>query len=105
MLISIFPALLIYLCVYISAKNENLYKTGDSGTTALFGGKRLSKDDIRIEAYGTVDELNSFIGLLNASFSEASQNYFLTEVQKRLFTIGSNLASDPDKNMITSNYK
>ena len=76
-------------------------KTGDSGTTALFGGKRLSKDDIRIEAYGTVDELNSFIGLLNASFSEASQNYFLTEVQKRLFTIGSNLASDPDKNMIT----
>ncbi len=52
-------------------------KTGDEGTTALFGGKRVRKDDIRIEAYGTVDELNSFIGLLNASFQEANQNYFL----------------------------
>ncbi len=76
-------------------------KTGDSGTTSLFGGKRVFKDDIRIEAYGTVDELNSFIGLLNTSFHEATQNYFLTEVQKRLFTIGSNLASDPEKRMIT----
>ena len=76
-------------------------KTGDSGTTSLFGGKRVFKDDIRIEAYGTVDELDSFIGLLNTSFHEATQNYFLTEVQKRLFTIGSNLASDPEKRMIT----
>ncbi|MGB4958636.1 MAG: cob(I)yrinic acid a,c-diamide adenosyltransferase [Saprospiraceae bacterium] len=76
-------------------------KTGDKGDTSLFGGKRISKDDLRIEAYGTVDELNSFIGLLNATFQEATQNYFLTEVQKRLFTIGSNLASDPDKGMIT----
>ena len=75
-------------------------KTGDEGMTALFGGKRLAKDDLRIEAYGTVDELNSFIGLLNASFSEASQNFFLTEVQKRLFTIGSSLASDPDKKLL-----
>ncbi|MFZ1750133.1 MAG: ATP:cob(I)alamin adenosyltransferase, partial [Saprospiraceae bacterium] len=76
-------------------------KTGDKGDTSLFGGKRISKDDLRIEAYGTVDELNAFIGLLNATFQEATQNYFLTEVQKRLFTIGSNLASDPDKGMIT----
>lgn len=76
-------------------------KTGDQGTTGLYGGKRIAKDDIRIEAYGTVDELNSFIGLLNASFEEATQNYCLTEVQKRLFTIGSNLASDPDKNLLT----
>jgi cob(I)alamin adenosyltransferase len=76
-------------------------KTGDQGQTALFGGKRVSKDDIRIEAYGTVDELNTFIGLLNTSFNEATQNYLLTEVQKRLFTIGSNLASDPEKHMIT----
>lgn len=76
-------------------------KTGDEGTTALFGGKRIPKDDLRIEAYGTVDELNSFIGLLNATFSEASQNFFLTEVQKRLFTIGSSLASDPDKKLLT----
>lgn len=76
-------------------------KSGDQGQTGLFGGKRLDKDDIRIEAYGTVDELNAFIGLLNASYNEATQNYLLTEVQKRLFTIGSNLASDPDKKMIT----
>ncbi|MBK8514940.1 MAG: cob(I)yrinic acid a,c-diamide adenosyltransferase [Saprospiraceae bacterium] len=76
-------------------------KTGDTGTTGLYGGKRVLKDDIRIEAYGSVDELNSFIGLLNTTFHEATQNYFLTEVQKRLFTIGSNLASDPEKKMIT----
>ncbi|MBK8625918.1 MAG: cob(I)yrinic acid a,c-diamide adenosyltransferase [Saprospiraceae bacterium] len=76
-------------------------KTGDAGTTGLFGGKRVAKDDLRIEAYGTVDELNSFIGLLNAAFQEATQNYFLTEVQKRLFTIGSNLASDPEKHLLT----
>ncbi|MBC7883959.1 MAG: cob(I)yrinic acid a,c-diamide adenosyltransferase [Saprospiraceae bacterium] len=76
-------------------------KTGDNGTTSLFGGKRISKDDLRIEAYGTIDELNSFTGLLCASFSEATQHYILTEVQKRLFTIGSCLASDPDKPKIT----
>ncbi|KXK39870.1 MAG: cob(I)yrinic acid a,c-diamide adenosyltransferase [Saprospiraceae bacterium] len=76
-------------------------KSGDKGTTALFGGKRVPKDDIRIEAYGTVDELNSFIGLLNSAFVDATQNHFLTEVQKRLFTIGSNLASNPDKEVIT----
>ncbi len=75
-------------------------KTGDEGTTSLFGGKRVSKDDIRIEAYGTVDELNSFIGLLNASFHEATQNYFLHEVQKRLFDIGASLAADPAKRII-----
>lgn len=80
-------------------------KTGDKGQTSLYGGKRLSKDDIRIEAYGTVDELNSFIGLLNASFTEATQNYILTEVQKRLFTIGSNLASDPDKKLLTPDIR
>ena len=80
-------------------------KTGDTGTTSLFGGRRISKDDLRIEAYGTVDELNSFIGLLNSTFSEATQNYFLTEVQKRLFTIGSNLASDPEKRRITPDIR
>lgn len=76
-------------------------KTGDEGTTSLFGGKRVHKDDIRIESYGTIDELNSFIGLLNASFVDEGQNSVLEDIQKRLFTIGSNLASDPDKDMIT----
>ncbi len=76
-------------------------KTGDKGTTALFGGKRLPKDDVRIEAYGTVDELNAHIGVLNTAFNDDIQNNLLTEIQNRLFTIGSNLASDPDKDMIT----
>lgn len=76
-------------------------KTGDKGMTGLFGGARVSKDDIRIEAYGTLDELNSFIGTLLASMDVEGQNEILTEVQNRLFTIGSNLASDPAKEMIT----
>lgn len=76
-------------------------KTGDSGTTGLFGGARVNKDDIRIEAYGTIDELNSFIGVLNTSFEHEEYNQLLLEIQKRLFTIGSNLASDPSKEMIT----
>lgn len=76
-------------------------KTGDKGTTGLFGGARVSKDDIRIEAYGTLDELNSFIGTLISSMDIKGQNEILTDVQNRLFTIGSNLASDPSKEMIT----
>ena len=80
-------------------------RTGDEGTTSLFGGTRVSKDDIRIEAYGTVDELNSFIGLLNDSFVEATQNYFLSEVQKRLFDIGSSLAADPSKFALASDIR
>lgn len=72
-------------------------KTGDTGQTALFGGKRLPKDDLRIESYGTVDELNSHIGLLRDSgLTEEDQN-ILIEIQDRLFTIGSLLASDPNK--------
>lgn len=76
-------------------------KTGDSGETGLFGGKRLPKDDLRVEAYGTVDELNAYIGLLRDYTKEPSIIKLLKEVQDRLFTIGSNLASDPDKEMIT----
>ncbi len=76
-------------------------KTGDAGTTSLFGGKRVYKDDFRIEAYGTIDELNAHIGLLNASLQEATQHYFLTEVQRRLFSIGSALACDPDKPLVS----
>jgi len=77
-------------------------KTGDSGSTGLFGGERISKDDIRIEAYGTVDELNAQIGVLRSSLSlEGSlQGFdsFLNDVQKALFVIGSELASkNPEK--------
>ena len=69
--------------------------------TGLFGGARVSKDDIRIEAYGTLDELNSFIGALISSMDIEGQNEILIEVQNRLFTIGSNLASDTSRDMIT----
>ena len=76
-------------------------KTGDDGTTGLFGGARLPKDHIRIEAYGTVDELNASIGWLMSCQKNQAINIFLQNIQSRLFTVGSNLASDPDKEMIT----
>lgn len=72
-------------------------KTGDKGQTSLIGGTKVPKSHIRIEAYGTIDELNSFIGWLNDSFHHTSTNEFLREIQDRLFTIGSALACDPDK--------
>jgi cob(I)alamin adenosyltransferase len=95
-------------------------KTGDKGTTALIGGTKVSKSHLRIEAYGTVDELNSFIGLLTDHLNQAATPIlatpataapttpaglppfadttpFLKEIQDRLFTIGSSLACDPEK--------
>lgn len=68
-------------------------KTGDLGQTSLLGGKRLPKNDLRIEAYGTVDELNSFTGLVRDHLTDEALKLFLIEVQDRLFTIGSNLAA------------
>ncbi len=76
-------------------------KTGDKGDTSLFGGKRLPKSHIRIDSYGTVDELNSYIGLVRDLIEKDETRKVLKEIQDRLFTIGSNLASDPSKNMIT----
>src|SRR5690242_1500594 len=70
-------------------------KTGDKGTTALFGGKRVSKADLRIDTYGTVDELNSYIGLVRDQPVNASRKNILVEIQDRLFTIGSILATEP----------
>jgi cob(I)alamin adenosyltransferase len=76
-------------------------KTGDQGETGLFGGKRLPKYHVRIEAYGTVDELNAHLGLLRDGLSDTAARDLLKEIQDRLFTIGANLASDPSKNMVT----
>lgn len=73
-------------------------KTGDKGQTSLIGGTRLPKHHIRIEAYGTVDELNSFIGLVRDTISEKELFDLLIEIQDRLFTMGSLLAADPEKN-------
>ena len=72
-------------------------KTGDKGTTSLIGGTKVSKAHLRIEAYGTVDELNSYIGLCNDLLTDKDSNIILQEIQDRLFTIGSALACDPEK--------
>ena len=72
-------------------------KTGDSGETTLFGGRRVFKSDLRVDAYGTVDELNSFIGLLSDSLDHPSVLEILRNIQHRLFSIGAHLASDPEK--------
>jgi cob(I)alamin adenosyltransferase len=71
-------------------------KTGDKGQTSLLGGKRLQKNHIRIEAYGTVDELNSFLGVLRDSYKDESLNTLWIDIQDRLFTIGSTLAAPHD---------
>jgi cob(I)alamin adenosyltransferase len=72
-------------------------KTGDTGTTALFGGTRVPKDHIRIESYGTVDELNSHVGLIRDQEINAHYKEILIEIQDRLFTIGAILATPPEK--------
>ncbi|MGB5652414.1 MAG: cob(I)yrinic acid a,c-diamide adenosyltransferase [Robiginitalea sp.] len=69
-------------------------KTGDQGTTALFGGTRVPKHHIRIQSYGTVDELNSWIGLLRDQGIENRHREFLLTIQDRLFTAGSMLATE-----------
>lgn len=71
-------------------------KTGDIGETSLFGGRRVSKSELRIEAYGTVDELNSWIGLLRDVQVETEVKNLLKEIQDRLFTLGATLAADPE---------
>ncbi|MGZ8525161.1 MAG: cob(I)yrinic acid a,c-diamide adenosyltransferase [Chitinophagaceae bacterium] len=72
-------------------------KTGDKGITSLIGGTKVSKAHLRIEAYGTIDELNSYIGLCNDLLSDKNSSAILPEVQDRLFTIGAALACDPEK--------
>ncbi len=75
-------------------------KTGDKGQTSLIGGTRVFKSHDRIHTYGTVDELNSSIGLVRDQEVNANRREFLKEIQDRLFTIGSSLASDPEKTTI-----
>jgi cob(I)alamin adenosyltransferase len=72
-------------------------RTGDKGSTSLIGGTRVPKYHLRIEAYGTVDELNSYIGLIRCQEIDAHTTQMLKEIQDRLFTIGSSLAADPER--------
>ncbi len=75
-------------------------RTGDAGHTSLFGGKRVSKKNARIEAYGTIDELNSFLGIIRATWSDSPIDVQLDAVQRDLFDIGAQLAA-PGKNQFT----
>jgi len=72
-------------------------KTGDKGFTSLIGGTRVPKHHLRIESYGTVDELNSYIGLIRDQDISAHAKAILKHIQDRLFTIGASLAADPEK--------
>ena len=86
-------------------KKSNLYtRTGDTGTTSLVGGQRVRKDDIRIESYGTIDELNSHIGLLSSMMTEDNcQKAILTFIQNKLFNIGAYVATEnpPEKQAVS----
>ena len=78
-------------------KKSSVYtKTGDSGKTSLVGGTRVSKTHVRLDAYGSVDELNSFIGWLICSITEAEHRDFLYFVQNKLFSIGGYLATETE---------
>jgi cob(I)alamin adenosyltransferase len=73
-------------------------KTGDTGTTSLLGGTRVLKSELKIESYGTLDELNAWIGVLRDSNSDERTRDTLKEIQDRLFTMGAELASEPEQN-------
>ena len=77
-------------------------KTGDDGTTGLFGGTRVPKHHIRIESYGTLDELNSWIGLIRDQQIDKSSKQVLIKIQEKLFTVGALLAIDPEKEKLKS---
>jgi len=77
-------------------------KTGDKGTTALFGGTRVPKHHIRIESYGTIDELNSHIGLIRDQDIKEEHKKLLIEIQDRLFVSGAILATAPEKEVLKS---
>ncbi len=72
-------------------------KTGDAGATKLFGGDRVSKADLQVEAYGTIDELNSFLGLARAACDDGEINAVLESLQRESFVVGAELATPSDK--------
>lgn len=80
-------------------------KTGDKGTTALFGGTRVPKHHIRIDSYGTVDELNSYLGLILDQKIDDHSKSILQGIQNNLFTVGAVLATDPEKAVLKNGKK
>ena len=83
-------------------KSRVYTKTGDRGSTSLVGGKRVSKTHFRLDAYGTIDELNSFIGLLSAEVEDRQTRKILLKIQSSLFDVGCALATDEDKDTVSS---
>lgn len=84
-------------------KKSSIYtKTGDKGNTSLVGGKRVPKTHVRLEAYGTVDELNSFVGLLVCEVKDEEIKEFLINIQNKLFVVGSYLATETEAQTPTS---
>lgn len=75
-------------------------RTGDDGTTGLIGGSRVKKHNIRLEAYGTIDELNSYIGLIRSMQTDEHADKVLEIIQNKLFVIGANLATDDSIDLI-----
>lgn len=71
-------------------------KTGDKGTTSLYDGNRVSKDDIRVESYGTVDELGTFMGLAKNYVEDKEMYDLIQNIQNKLFTVATNLATEDD---------
>lgn len=80
-------------------------KTGDKGTTALIGGTRVDKHHLRIDCYGTIDELNSYLGLIRDQNIDACYKDLLSQIQHNLFTLGATLATDPEKAVLKSGKK
>ena len=80
-------------------------KTGDNGTTSLFGGNRVPKYHIRIDSYGTVDELNAYIGLIRDQQIDTSHKEMMITIQKNLFAMGTVLATDPEKTILKNGEK
>lgn len=72
-------------------------KTGDKGNTALFTGKRVPKHHVRIDSYGTLDELNSWLGLIRDQEIDSHYQKVLIQIQDKLFTLGAILATEPTK--------
>lgn len=75
-------------------------RTGDDGTTGLIGGSRVRKNHVRLDAYGTVDELNSLIGVVRSMQTDTQADSILEKIQNKLFIIGANLASDDSVTLI-----
>lgn len=81
--------------------SQKIYtKTGDEGKTSLIGGTKVPKNNIRIESYGTIDELNSWLGMVGDYIANEDIKTVLKQIQDRLFIIGSSLACDPEKNTL-----